>query len=72
VNKQKEEISLNSFLSGYTNGLYEKVELVDAVTLQGYQLLTGEAQPNILGITPDKNYKVWETNKPADTSLNEL
>gem|GEM_PF-5754433 len=34
VQKQTEEITLNQFLSGYNNGLYEKVELKDAVLLQ--------------------------------------
>lgn len=72
VNKESQEINLNQFLSGYNNGIYEKVELRDGIKLQWYQLLTGDAQPNILGIVPDKNYKVRETNKPIDTALEDL
>lgn len=72
VSTQSEEINLNNFLSGYNNGLYEKVELKDGVKLQWYQLLPGDAEPNVLGIVPDKNYKVRETNKPVDTALEDL
>ncbi len=72
VQKQTQEITLNQFLSGYTNELYEKIDLKDSVLLQGYELLDTEAQPNILGVTPEKNYRIWETNKPLDTSLTDL
>lgn len=72
VSKQSEEINLNEFLSGYNSGLYEKVELKDGIKLQWYQLLPGDAEPNVLGIVPDKNYKVRETNKPVDTALEDL
>jgi len=72
INKESQEINLNEFLSGYNNNLYEKIELKDGIKLQGYQLLTGAAEPNILGIVPDKNYKIRETNKPVDTALEDL
>lgn len=72
MQKQTQEITLNQFLSGYTNELYEKIDLKDSVLLQGYELLDTEAQPNILGVTPEKNYRIWETNKPLDTSLTDL
>ncbi len=72
ISKQTEEIDLNEFLSGYNNGIFEKIELKDQTTLQWYQVLDTEPQPNVFGITPDKNYRIWETIKPFDTSLSEL
>ena len=72
INTKSEDINLNTFLSWYNSWLFEKVELKDGKKLQWYELLQIEAEPNILGITPDKSYKVWETNKPIDTSLTEM
>ena len=72
TNKESQEVTLNEFLEKYTKGTYEKVELEDWVKLEWYELLEWEAEPNIFWIKPDKNYKIWKTNKPVDTSLPEL
>lgn len=72
TNKSSEEITLNEFLDKYTKDTYEKIELEDGVKLEWYELLEEEAKPNIFWIKPEKNYKIWKTNKPVDTSLPEL
>ena len=69
---ESKEVTLDQFLSGYANGLYEKIQLKDALTLKWYQALSWSAEPNIFGIAPEKNYLIYETSKPADTSLPEL
>ncbi len=72
IQKQNEEINLNTFIEKYEANIYEKVELLDATKLKWYEVLTWEIKPNILGIKADKKYKIRETNKPVDTSLPEL
>lgn len=57
----------------YQTGAFEKVELKNGISLEGYQLqqLTG-SQTNFLGVQIDKSYIIYQTSKPADTSLPEL
>ncbi len=74
VTSQTEEVDLNTFLGLYSDNTFEKVQLKDVVKLRGYEVTTqtGEAKTNFLGVPIDKEYTVYTTNKPPETSLVDL
>ena len=74
VTKTTKEINLNEFMSLYTDGSFEKVELKDVVKLRGFQVATWDniQEKTILGTKVDKTYIMYTTNKPPEVSLIEL
>ena len=72
---QKDEKSLNWWLSLYNSGYFKKVEVEDGVNLKWYILSGSEETDNIFSIwwtqIVDKYYLIT-TKKPADTSVIEL
>lgn len=69
-----EEVDLNKFLELYNSEAFERIELKDTVKLSGYEVLvnTGEVKTNFLWVPIDKEYLVYTTNKPPETSLVDL
>lgn len=73
--QNEEDIDLNKFIKLYKENQFEKIEIIDNAKIQWY-VNQGEdtTQPSMLLKETIKQvkYKVYKTNKPWDTSLNEL
>jgi len=74
--REKEEISLNAFLSEYSSWIYNKVVLIDEKTLQWFVVLeqaTWEKVFMSMKTSIKQNYyNVFETQKPLTSTLKEL
>ena len=68
-----QEVDMTTFLSGYNNNLYNKLELKDGTDLKWYQLMANDAaQDTIMWLKAKDIYTIYTTTKPVDTSLPEL
>lgn len=76
INKSKtNEIDLNSFIGLYNTWSFEKIEIKDSTELNWYKFISTWSDKSFLLIRdslPIKNYEIYKTFKPSDTSLNEL
>ena len=73
--KNKKEVSLNSWLSLYNSGMYQKVEIEDGTDMKGYVFLESTTKESIMSLwksVPVDNYYLVTAKKPADTSITEL
>lgn len=71
--KEYTGVALNDFLNFYQQGRFEKIVLSNGVKLAGYQAVAvAPQQKNFFHVPVDKQYLIYETNKPADTSLPEM
>lgn len=73
--ENEEDVDLNTFIDKYNKWDFEKVDLKDNIKLQWYEYLwEGPDTTSMLlrETIKQKNYKRFNTNKPADTSLTEL
>jgi len=75
IETTKKEVDLNTFMSLYNTGAFEKIKLEDTVKLKGYQAQTNtgkQLQTNVFGQKIDKVYTVYKTSKPPQVSLLDL
>lgn len=77
VIQNKQDVSLDEFLSGYQNTLFTKIVLTNGTDLQGYIPVSGTTHSSMSLMSLQKNieittYDVLETKKPLDTSLVEM
>ena len=73
--KNKKEVSLNSRLSLYNSGMYQRVEIINWVDMKWYVFLESSENTSLRSLwksdTVD-NYYLVTTKKPSDTSITEL
>jgi cell division protease FtsH len=75
VQHEMREINLNEFLDLYNDGQFEDIILRNQVQLEWYVPFTGAVTRSGLlnrWPTPEELFTVFQTNKPADTSLPDL
>ena len=73
--KNEKEVSLNSWLSLYNSGMYQRVEIEDWTNMKWYVFLESTTKESILSLwksIPVDNYYLVTAKKPADTSITEL
>jgi hypothetical protein len=74
IDKQ-EEVSLNDFISRYSQSQFSKIELKDGMDLLWYVFLSSGANQKMVSLNKSyvqEYYQVYTTKKPLDTSLNDL
>jgi ATP-dependent metalloprotease FtsH len=66
-------INVTEFVNLYNAQTFEKVVVRDGVKMEGYKTIAPQAQAkNFFNIPIEKQYLIYEANKPVDTSLQEL
>lgn len=71
--KEYTGVNVTTFVNLYNQGTFEKVIVTDGVKMAGYQVVTPITQKkNFFNVNVEKQYLIYEANKPVDTSLQEL
>ena len=75
VAREEQDVSLNEFLLLYQNWIFEKVKLIDEVSLEWYEFVAEQAKedaPNFLVLwkqSEHKYYNIYSSVKPVNTDL---
>lgn len=76
INIQKtEKVDLNKFVDLYKKNEFEKVDLTDNTKLEWYKFIGESSQAWSMILREkltQKNYTIYQTNKPEDTSITDL
>lgn len=71
--EKENEIDLNTFVKLYKENTFEKIEIIDNNKLKWYKNNWDSSVNSMISWQVKQiNYELYKTNKPADTSLNEL
>ncbi len=75
VVKNKEEVSLNSFIDRYKAWEFSKIELKDGIDLIGYVFVSSGDTTSMMSLNKtytEHIFDTYSTKKPMDTSLSDL